>query len=226
MPAVFFAAAVFLLGNSMVGRLAASSAIGPHPPAWMSLYVLWGGNLILQSVLSSLVYALAAIAVHRFILLGETATPRSWPVRRFLRFVGWLLVFQILFWMYLFSLRWHLVQLILGISILILTVRLILIFPALAMDEPGGIEINWNRTRNQFWRIGAALVVALGPIYIVEFVVALGVFSQWLLGGSVFTPSAILMSAINALLVTVNVTVAAAIASWAYWDARAAQTVR
>lgn len=217
MPAVFLVAAIFSLGTSLAGQLALS---GMFRPGWVSGYGVWvwGGAMLSQWVASAFALAFVAIAVHRFILLNETATAQSWKAARLLRFVGWLMMFQVFGSIYPFGFRWPLLVVVLAVGFVIATVRLLLIFPALAVDDPAGLAAAWNRTQRQFWRIVAALVVSLAPLTILDYAVALAHLGRGLLSGGWFTPMALAMGATSSLLMMMNATIAAAVASWVYWD--------
>jgi len=140
----------------------------------------------LIALVSALVAALAltplAIAVHRFILLGETTSNYriELGVRRFRRFALFTFVLQMIAMspaalaflflavmkqippaaMVLLGLGLFVAMIAGAVVILVLTVRLTLLFPAVAVDAP---RAGWNRaldeSRGHFWRILLALLL-------------------------------------------------------------------
>jgi hypothetical protein len=119
-----------------------------------------------------------AIAVHRFIILGEKTT--SYRIAstepRFRRFFGWSLVLLVLSSATQQSFD---VDVVLGGPVLALTVlafvfaiRAIVLYPAVAVDAPGA---NWRQaiadTRGHAWRILFIILGAILPLVIVALVV-------------------------------------------------------
>jgi hypothetical protein len=110
-----------------------------------------------------------AIMVHRFILLGEkTMSYRIAPAeRRFLRFFGWSLVLLVLYRVpaavsaMLPSIKGFLLV-VLGIPVIVVAIRAIVLFPAVAVDAPGA---NWRKamadTSDHAWRI---FLIMLGAV--------------------------------------------------------------
>jgi hypothetical protein len=119
-----------------------------------------------------------AIAVHRFIILGEKTT--SYRIAstepRFRRFFGWSLVLLVLSSATQQSFD---VDVVLGGPVLALTVlafvfaiRAIVLYPAVAVDAPGA---NWRQaiadTRGHAWRILFIILGAILPLVIVALIV-------------------------------------------------------
>src|SRR6266436_3609118 len=119
-----------------------------------------------------------AIAVHRFIILGEKTT--SYRIAstepRFRRFFGWSLVFLVLSSATQQSFD---VDVVLGGPVLALAVlafvfaiRAIVLYPAVAVDAPGA---NWRQaiadTRGHAWRILFIILGAILPLVILALIV-------------------------------------------------------
>jgi len=119
-----------------------------------------------------------AIAVHRFIILGEKTT--SYRIAstepKFRRFFGWSLVFLVLSSATQQSFD---VDVVLGGPVLALAVlafvfaiRAIVLYPAVAVDAPGA---NWRQaiadTRGHAWRILFIILGAILPLVIVALIV-------------------------------------------------------
>ncbi len=121
------------------------------------------------------------IAVHRFIILGErTARYDLAPgTHRFQLFFLWSMTLSISYWMpsfavsggrveaILLSLMWLMLWLIVMVVMSIVSLRLIILFPAIAVDAPGATWRNaMADTKGNFWRIFFICLVALLPIVV------------------------------------------------------------
>jgi len=143
-----------------------------------------GNGLIglVSAVVAALALTPLAIAVHRFILLGETTSSYRLELgmRRFRRFALYTFVLQMIALsptaliflfisvmrrippaaMVLLGLGLFVVMIAGTVVILVLMVRLTLLFPAVAVDAP---RAGWNRaldeSRGHFWRILLALLL-------------------------------------------------------------------
>jgi hypothetical protein len=135
----------------------------------------------LSALVSSVALSCVAVGVHRFILLDEVSSLRSLVHKRVGVFALWAFALQFaigfvyslssltgLFWMQMLTLA----------VIAFFTVRLALIFPAIAVDAAAAgprqrLKTTWVETRGLFWVIFLAMLVCIVP---------LAVFS-WLPGG-------------------------------------------
>jgi hypothetical protein len=139
-------------------------------------------------MLRAIIAAPLAVAVHRFILLGE--------VRRFyflsrlsLRFARWVFVLQIpvivLSWLILFAtgstglvpLLWLLM-----FALVVLVIQTSQLLPGVAVDEPsetfsGRIETALERSENMLWRTCLIFVLAFLPVALVQ-VIAVRAFAK------------------------------------------------
>lgn len=123
-----------------------------------------------------------AIAVHRFIILGEKTT--SYRIAstepRFRRFFGWSLVFLVLSsaTQQSFDLDVVLGGPVLALAVLAFAfaIRAIVLYPAVAVDAPGA---SWRQaiadTRGHAWRILFIILGAILPLVIVALIVWVGV---------------------------------------------------
>ncbi len=180
---------------------------------------------LLAIVLQSLLLAPLAIAVHRFVLLGERARRLPLvPLGRVLRFAGWLVALGIavslpgLFNLSpqpLAKLAFSLLQ----IAIVVMTTRFALVFPAVAVQPDGKPErLGWRETSWQFWRIFTVLFLSGLPVIAVE---ALDLL--WLTDFNVRPGAPVpagldspLQYGINAAVRTMGAALAAAAASWLF----------
>ena len=127
------------------------------------------------------------IAVHRFIILGETATPYRLEPRahRFQLFFLWSVVLSMFYWVPAFVLGalprttgtmlvGSLLLLAIFVAAVIVSTRLIILFPAIAVDAPGATWVNaMADTKGNFWRILLISMLATLPVLIGMIAVAL-----------------------------------------------------
>lgn len=135
---------------------------------------------LLQFFVSPLVYASCAIAAHRFVLLGEVADRYLWELpRQVWRFYAWLVIIQLI------TLPGEVITLasanrpgaaitfiksVIGIVQLIITLRTMLLFPAIAVEATHGTASNaWRDSKGHSWflfRLMLCLMVPLLPVLI------------------------------------------------------------
>ncbi len=125
------------------------------------------------------------LAIHRYIILGETASGYTLAVEqpRFQRFFLWSLALYAL-WLLpsLLLLFGHggvmtAARLILSLFATFVGTRLVILFPAIAVDAPGTSFRNaFDDTRGFFWRIFGILIVTILPVIvpIIALTLALG----------------------------------------------------
>ena len=141
---------------------------------WLPVYS------IVTGVVQGLLLAPLAIAVHRYVLLGE-ATSR-YPLdpfsARYVRFVGFAILIKIL-WSLPSLIQSFMrkspeetgveallgfVELALFIVVLVVTVRRVILFPAIAVDAPGATWSNARRdTKGSSWRVAFIFVCVAVP---------------------------------------------------------------
>ena len=176
MPVVAGIAFVLVLGTSLV-----SVAIIPNPYAlvgspWLPVVPI--GSSIVQAVL----LAPLAIAVHRFVLLGEKTNryPLDPKSSRYLRFVGFAILVKIL-WLIPSTIQSlipadsglagvvGIPAFVLAITVVIIVVRRAILFPAIAIDAPGA---TWSKarldTKGSSWRVAFVFVVTALPILVIN----------------------------------------------------------
>jgi hypothetical protein len=179
MPEVTGIALVLVLATSLAGF-----AIFPNPYAlvrspWLPVISIVSG------VVQAILLAPLAIAVHRFVILGETANryplqPRS---SRYLRFVGFAILVKIL-WQIpstiqgfinpAFSRAFRIVAFVLSITVIIIVVRRAILFPAIAVDAPGATWSNAGLdTKGSSWRVVFIFVLTALPVSVI------GVLLYW-----------------------------------------------
>jgi hypothetical protein len=183
MPEVTGIALVLVLATSLGGF-----AIFPNPSAlvrspWLPVISIVSG------VVQAILLAPLAIAVHRFVILGETTNryPLEPGSSRYLRFVGFAILVKIL-WLIPSTIEslipgaennpavtagLGIVVLALFITVIIIVVRRAILFPAIAIDAPGA---TWSKagldTKGISWRVAfiffltaLPLLVIGGPLY-------------------------------------------------------------
>jgi len=169
-------------------------AANPPSAAALSALVQTGSIGLVSALIASLALAPLAIAIHRFILLGETTSSYRVELgqRRFRRFAFYTFLLNLIaltpaffgiFFLATIKLLPAVAAALLGLGIgvieiagaivlLVLLVRLTLLFPAVAVDAP---RAGWNRALDEssghFWRILSALLLT-GLIGILVFIAA------------------------------------------------------
>jgi hypothetical protein len=154
------------------------STIALHPfvparAAWLAF-----GIMVLRTVVHSVILAPIAVAMHRFILLGET---RAHPLARpgvILHFAAWLTVLRLPPLIVLASpllptlplATYGAATLVLGGGLTVLMLWLTLLFPAIAVEDPATgaarLETALERTVGNFWLVVRAIVIAFLPIFV------------------------------------------------------------
>ncbi len=219
MPLAFLlTAAASALVATVIGHLASPTVVLPPPrPAPP---VPGAVPLLLSGLASSFAYALAAaplaVAVHRFVVLGER--PPLLPLRllsRMLRYAAWVTLLGVSASLpFLFLERAPpVLTLLASIVLTVATVRLTLLLPQIATLRPGQpLRTFWADTRWRFWNTATVLALSVMPVLPLPFLVVLatrGRLTQATLAESLDSP---LESALNALYVAL----AAAAASWLF----------
>jgi hypothetical protein len=178
MPVVAGIAFVLVLVTSL-----ASFVIIPNPYALVGspwLPVVSIGTTIVQAVL----LAPLAIAVHRFVLLGERTGryPLDPGSSRYLRFVGFAIIVKIL-WLIPNTIQTFalgakdnpglmagigIIVLALLITVVIIVVRRAILFPAIAIDAPGATWSNARLdTKGSSWRVAFIFVLTALPVLVI-----------------------------------------------------------
>jgi hypothetical protein len=166
-----------------------SAWIVPDPYAlakshWLPVFTL------VSSIVSSLLLAPLAIVVHRYVLLDELTNryPLDPFSARYVRFVGFAIVFKLALVLpnTLIGLESQLpaaaaFQFATGVAsvfLVIVAVRRIILFPAIAIDAPGATWSNARRdTKGTSWRVLFIFVCTALPELIVSALIGLVVLS-------------------------------------------------
>ena len=194
-----------LTGGRRLPWLDVSKAIGMDFAVWL---------------LRAIIAAPMAVAVHRFILLGEVR--RVYFLSRLsLRFARWVFVLQIpviiLSWLILFatgstglpSLLWLLMA-----ALIVLLISTSQLLPGVAVDEPsetfsGRIETALERADNMLWRTTATFVLAFLPVILVQVTLVRA-------GAKLAEHAPLLVPISRAAAGFIAVTLSAALISWIY----------
>ena len=180
---------------------------------------------VLATLLAALLLAPLAIAVHRFVLLGErTQLLPLVPLGRVLRFAGWFTAIGVAISLPgLFGLSpqpWaKLAFSVLQIAAVVVATRLALVFPAVAVQPDGKPDrLGWRETKWQFWRIFSVLFLISLPVIAVEVLDLLWLTDFNLRPGAPLPASldSPLQYGINAAVKVMGAALAAAAASWLF----------
>ena len=175
-------------------------------------------------VLRLLALAPLAVAVHRFVLLGERSPllPLR-PLERLLRFAGWLLVLGLLYSLpgvavlLPSKLAAAIGAIALVIASMVVTTRLVLVFPAVAIGTArSSVALSWAATRWQFWRIVGVLLATTVPAQLLLVGVVLLIARSG--PGTAITNLTVAMPLLDALFMAVVTALGAAAASWLFAD--------
>lgn len=156
----------------------------------------------LASIGSALVMASILIAVHRFILVGEATDRAVWKIPQgYRRFVGWKLLLALLLLLpvlVVVSINWK-SPMVAGLlmspifaAMAVFGIRLLLLFPAIAVGTPFAAWRNALRdSRGHFWRLFGTILLAGLPFFVVSITSMLllrfGFLGTW--PGEPFLPS-------------------------------------
>lgn len=235
MPVLFLAAVVLNVLIDEVGRwafvfLADAQALSQISDTLRTGLIV--GIEAARFLIGTLVLAPVAVAVHRFILLAETSPLQAAITHRVRVFALWTMVVQLAIHLVpeLVDRLW-LAKMALELCALFIALRLLLIFPAIAIDaQPsdfgGRMDTSWKMTRGHFWTTVALLLFSLLPLILLEMAPGLiaAILSVPAFGG--YWSDALLSSTIRflyqlsdilgSLLVPLKIAIAAAVASWMY----------
>jgi len=191
-------------------------------------FMLLGGEagLLVLSLATILVrcatLACVAIAVHRFVLQNETPSPAALTPGRWFRFAAALLAFELASKLLLALGRSPLAMAAESAGLILLFfagIRLLLMFPAIALDEDAPARQGWQRSAGRFWFFLASVVLTELPVIVVIMLGGFVVLSGRLVLHSAFGLPAIGFLAFGDVVVVANAAAGAAMASWLYRDA-------
>ena len=177
------------------------------------------------SFANALIVAPLAIAMHRFVVLGERrALLPLRPLSRVVGYAAWVTLFNTCLCLPVIFVTTPAPaqMLVVGLGfavVLVVTMRLTLLFPQIAIRRAGEpLRTLWTTTRWRFWNTATVLVLAVTPIVVLQFLIMLAVF------GTITTTTIAemgdmpLVSALNAVYVALG----AAAASWLFVNYRLA----
>ena len=214
MPLLMLMATLVLMAFNMCQQALAGALGEPQHTYQVALAALIGLVLIV-------LLAPVAVAVHRFVLLGEQA--RVWPhvpTRVVLYFAGWLVVSSLAN-----SLAASLTQLpyagmtltaeAVQVVLSVLYIRLVVMLPAIAVQSTQtSAALSWHQTRHRFWRTSAVLFVVEAPL-VVPFVSMVMVL-LWVWHGAIPHHLQWMMIAFGAPLGVAIAVLGAAALSWLF----------
>lgn len=127
------------------------------------------GIAFMIAAIRAVLLAPLAIAVHRFVLLGERLRVLPFlPIRRTAIFSGWVFAIPVMFSIGDLVGGNKIVAGVLGFAGFVVSVQLGLLFPATAVVAPGGtLARSWRQTRWRFWRMFSVEFLAEAPFLFV-----------------------------------------------------------
>jgi hypothetical protein len=232
-PLLFVAVLISLAVIVPAAAIPAAVLAKVHLSGWLAgVGLTIAGMLIglLRMALVGTALAPMAIAINRFVVLGETPTRAAcFGNARWRLFAWWLIGFQI------FNAIGQLPAMIYGaagtfglavvalIATGVITLRSALLFPAIATDEPGGsvkerVELSWRQTDGVSLRLIFALLLAELPFLLVSLLVgqlATYVAAHWVPARLHALPLGV-AGLIGAILAFAGLAVAVAVIAWVY----------
>lgn len=224
MPLAFLTtAAAFVLLTLVVAHLGAPPVAAP--PGQEPATVSYGAALLSLiaflpiSFANALILAPLAVAMHRFVVLGERrALLPLRPLSRVVGYAAWVTLFNACLGLPGVFLTTSTPALTLVVSlgsavVSVVTVRLTLLFPQIAVRRAGEpLRTLWATTRWRFWNTATVLVLAVTPVVALQFLIMLAVFGTITTATMAEMGDMPLMSALNILYVALG----AAAASWLF----------
>jgi hypothetical protein len=137
---------------------------------------------LLEDIITSIIPAPLMLTVHRFVLLGESRGPLS-NVRRLALFATYLLGVRLLSEVPLNiegAVRpdtvSQVVVLILTFAASIVTIRLLLTYPAAALDRAAPLFASWTLTRGHWWYVTFIMICGWLPLMILDAAILYGCY--------------------------------------------------
>ena len=130
----------------------------------------------ITTILSAIILAPVAVAMHRFILLGETRTGLYTITAISLRFAAWVALFRVTLQLFqmiqLLRPGMHVLVSLINIGYWVLVLWTLLLFPAVAVDEPSSsaakrLDTALERAKGNFWLTFRAMFLTLVPLVVV-----------------------------------------------------------
>ena len=171
------------------------------------------------SFANALILAPLAIAMHRFVVLGERrALLPLRPLSRVVGYAAWVTLFNTCLCLPVIFLTTPTPaqMLVAGLGfavVLVVTMRLTLLFPQIAIRKTGEpLRTLWTTTRWRFWNMATVLALAVIPAVVLQFLVMLAVFGTITAATMAEMSDMPLVSALGVLYVALG----AAAASWLF----------
>jgi len=152
---------------------------------------------LIQATVSSIIIAPCMLASHRFVLAGEhNRVFKNFP--RVGYFAFWITLVHLLPAVMTFMMDRVAGAALLGLVIYYVMARLVMSFPAIALDISSPIRDGWSRTKGHWWEVVSVMVFGLAPFVLLAMPFALGFgFLGRVFAGSLF---GLLMPVIGAAL--------------------------
>jgi hypothetical protein len=240
MPVLFGSAFILFLLLQVLGLAMVNHAVMQPLPVW-SFYA----GVVVQNLVSALVTAPVAVAVHRWVLLNDIQPGGlSWKPPYTRLFFLWALALHLIYVvMTLPTLRFTAEMVRSGITgtrpgpgiflnilpvpiVMIVSIYLALVFPDVAIGEPSAswmtrAKASMARMRGNFWLLVRAAILAFLPVIVIEIILALVVnHARGVVTLALFGPAFMTHIVTGAVTAVFSVGLAAATVSWLYSWAR------
>jgi hypothetical protein len=235
MPALFLAAffVAILLALALIYLRPDHLTQSGYLPSPLDLAIAVA-NILAWSALTAPV----AVAMHRFVLLGQTTTDvLSFAPRHTKLFFLWAVALQLVFDTVqgasglLFSHYFIFLRVLAVIAVLMASVHLAMIFPAVAIEDgdddwQARLAKSWRQMEGNFWLFIRAAIVTFLPMIVLWVIVIIvmalfGMMARGIIDESFPVLPRLWLSATLAVLAVLSIALGAALASWTYAWARA-----
>ena len=238
MPVLFVSAFVVFLLLQVFALVLVNHAVMKSLPVWS----FFAGAFV-QNIVSSLVTAPVAVAVHRWVLLHDVQPGGlSWKPPYTRLFFLWALALHLVYMvMSLPTMAFTagmvrsgvvgtrpqpgvFLNLLPVLAVMIASIYLALVFPDVAIGEPSASWIarakaSMARVRGNFWLLVRAAILAFLPLIVVQIVLALvatRVSGRFIITMELLSPATVVRTLVGGVTAVLGVGLAAATVSWLY----------
>jgi len=159
-----------------------AQALNSHLPRGPRSTLAHAAIDLVNDVITSIVAAPLMLTVHRFVLLGESSGPLS-NGRRLVIFAGYLIAVRLLAdvptdieGVVNPDTASQVVLLILTSAAWIITIRLLLTYPAAALERPRPLFDSWGLTRGHWWYVTCIMICGWLPLMVLDAAILYGYY--------------------------------------------------
>jgi len=242
MPVLFASAFVLFLLLQVWALVLINHTVMQSLPVWFFF-----AGVFVQNILSSLLTAPVAVAVHRWVLLNDIQPGGlSWKPSYTRLFFLWALVLHLVYVVMslptiIFTAEMVrsgvvgarpapgvLLNLLPILAVMIVSIYLALVFPDVAIGEPSAswiarAKVSMARVRGNFWLLVRAAILAFLPLIVIQIIMAFAtnrVSGRVLITMDLLSPATAVRTLVGGVTAVLGIGLAAATVSWLYSWAR------